>query len=390
MSSTGLKFSRVVQGALPDKPLPDGSHAGSDRKIYSIQVLRGIAALAVVFYHLGLVEKKYSPGQTLLPDGFAAGRSGVDLFFVISGFIMVLITRKNWGGKSNSAHFLVHRFARIYPNYWFYFFLTVGVTLVEPAFVNASQAGRFNFLSSFFLLPSRSLPLVMVAWSLVYELFFYLLFALLIRCRERMVIILLACWLVALVGLNLIPLKRLPPGITIMISPYSIEFIFGAFAALVIGNPQIRRIPNIVLYLSIGAALVAVPFLFPRLYGDGSFTGRRLLIQTLVFGGLYTVLVIAAATIEWKKRIHFPKGLVMLGDISFTVYLCQVLIMGATGRIWAAFLASPGWLDNVLFLLATTAVILVYSYFAHRIIEKPSYGFVVGKLLPKRKPAVSH
>jgi peptidoglycan/LPS O-acetylase OafA/YrhL len=389
-SSSAVKISRVIEGAIPDAPLPEGTSAGRQRKIDSIQLLRGVAALSVVLYHLWLLERKYSAGNTLLPDVLNAGRSGVDLFFVISGFIMVLITRKKWGGKKNSLNFLLHRWARIYPNYWFYFFLTFAVVLVQPSFVNASQGGKFNFLSSFFLYPSTSLPLVMVAWSLIYELYFYLLFSLLMRCREAVVIRLLFVWMIFLTCINLAPGLRAGPMLQVALSPYSIEFIFGALGALIIGHPFVRRLPDGILFTLVAASILAVPFLFPRLYGSGSFIGPRLLVQTLVFGGIFVVLVISLATIELKKELRFWKGLVILGDISFTVYLSQLLIMGAVGRVWSAYFMRPGsWIDNVVFMLISILAIVFYSQLAYKIIEKPSYEYIIERFVRKSKVKAS-
>ena len=127
------------------------------RKIVNIQALRGIAVLLVVAYHLTKIEAKYGHGERLLTTLATIGMSGVDLFFVISGFVMVTVTR-GWFRKDGAlAHFLYHRFKRIYPIYWFYSLLILAIFLLKPDMVNSSQGGNVNIISSFLLLPQNQL-----------------------------------------------------------------------------------------------------------------------------------------------------------------------------------------------------------------------------------------
>lgn len=84
-----------------------------------VQGLRAFAVLLVLFSHLFRIEEKYAT-QTVLPDFVLAGVSGVDLFFVISGFIMVVVTEKSRAGLRRAAQFIYRRLLRIYPVYWFY------------------------------------------------------------------------------------------------------------------------------------------------------------------------------------------------------------------------------------------------------------------------------
>ena len=132
-------------------------------KLPSLQALRGIAVLGVVAFHSLSIEQKYSGGDILLPDLLRVGQSGVDLFFVISGFVMVTVTEGRFERSSEIMWFLWGRITRIYPTYWFYFLLTAAVFLVKPNWVNSSQGHQTQLISSFLLLPSNQLPLVMIA-----------------------------------------------------------------------------------------------------------------------------------------------------------------------------------------------------------------------------------
>lgn len=110
-----------------------------NRNIEVIQALRGVAVLAVVLFHVLFVEAKYANGDLWLPHVLALGESGVDLFFVISGFIMVTITQSRFRRASEFGRFLYSRVSRIYPTYWFYFFIVLAVFMLRPQWVNASR-----------------------------------------------------------------------------------------------------------------------------------------------------------------------------------------------------------------------------------------------------------
>lgn len=150
----------------------DPAQSVKGKKIEAVQGLRGVAALAVGAIHATAIERKYSAGDVLLPEWFRFGASGVDLFFVISGFVMVTVTRGRFGRINEVLRFLWGRVTRIYPTYWFYFFITLAVLLWQPSWVDTSLPQHVNLWASFLLLPTDTLPLVMVAWSLVNELWF--------------------------------------------------------------------------------------------------------------------------------------------------------------------------------------------------------------------------
>ena len=89
----------------------------------SIQVARALAANCVLLSHLLIIEKKYGHGIILLPDSVSWGASGVDLFFVVSGFIMAMIA-----AREEARTFVMSRLTRIYPTYWFYSLAVMCVT----------------------------------------------------------------------------------------------------------------------------------------------------------------------------------------------------------------------------------------------------------------------
>ena len=338
------------------------------QKIEAIQALRGVAVLAVVAFHSLLVERKYSGGDSLMPDWFVFGESGVDLFFVISGYVMVTVTHGRFGRIKEVTRFVWGRVTRIYPTYWFYFLLTLSVLMVKPNWVNTSLGEQSNLLASFLLLPTDGLPLVMVAWSLIHELWFYLVFAVLLLLPERTLLLSLSCWAAAVVAVNLaLDLSALSPAARIMAHPYTCEFIIGSFGALLVRAEYISRVPSRLFW----AVLMAVAVCLIQA-GAAGVLGADRLNRALVLGTLYGALLAACVVLEARGSLRMPAFLRQIGDISYTVYLSHVLVLSAIGRLWVAIGPVNGLGDNVLACLAMITAVLLYGWIGYRLIEKPT------------------
>jgi peptidoglycan/LPS O-acetylase OafA/YrhL len=111
-------------------------------RIQNIQALRGGAVLMVVLFHLAGMEKEFGGGERLLPRLAGSGRAGVDLFFVVSGFIMVTVTAGAGRGLRSAGDFLYHRATRIYPVYWFYTAVLIGLHALIPAAFDPARGTR--------------------------------------------------------------------------------------------------------------------------------------------------------------------------------------------------------------------------------------------------------
>ena len=174
------------------------------QKLASIQALRAIAAFGVVACHLFGFERNYIAGPGITPAAFQYGMVGVDLYFVISGFIITLMCKGRFGRQGEAPRFLWRRFIRVYPIFLFWCLAVFAVFLLHPGMVNTSH-GRPDVLRSFLLLPQRNLPLLLVSWTLVYEAFFYVLFAGALRwLREEDLPRCLLAWAVVVVAGNLL------------------------------------------------------------------------------------------------------------------------------------------------------------------------------------------
>lgn len=338
-------------------------------RLYSLQGLRGLAVLGVVLFHMTSVELKYSGGDQLLPDWLDFFQLGVDLFFVISGFVMVIVSRGRFQSAVEGRRFLFNRVSRIYPTYWLYFFITLAVYLVQPGIVNSSHGGS-DLWRSFLLLPSDKVLLVMVAWSLVFELWFYLVFSVLLFFRERWLPWLMALWALVLLLFNSVEdWREFSPAIAVVLHPYALEFIAGAFMALFFYSRYSERIPDVLVYGVLAAVLltgIPVIGLYALFEGHG-------LSRMLVVGTVFGCLVFTLAMLERRGHVAMPKGLVLIGDMSYTVYLSHLLVLGVIGRLWQVIGGWPGTLlDNISFAALMMGAVLCYGWVGYRCFEMPA------------------
>ena len=166
-------------------------------KIQFIQAVRGFAALSVVFFHsLIFISAIDRNSSELIPNILNMGDIGVDLFFIVSGFVMVLILNVNedkFKGVSSwlSSFFLKRLWRMIFP-YWIFTALAfVGLTILASKKIIHS-----SILESLFLIPNNEPFILTVGWSLVYELYFYFLFGLMCYWKGRQGAILAALFCV--------------------------------------------------------------------------------------------------------------------------------------------------------------------------------------------------
>jgi peptidoglycan/LPS O-acetylase OafA/YrhL len=343
------------------------------KKLESIQALRGIAVLAVVAFHAMTVEHRYGGGDQLLPGLLQFGQSGVDLFFVISGFVMVTVTRGRFAGRGETGRFLWGRFSRIYPTYWFYYCLTAAVFLVRPGWVNATQGHQVDLLASFLLFPGIHLPLVMVAWSLIHELWFYLAFAVLLQLHERMLPPMLLLWAAIVILANTLqPPLRTPGAAYIALHPFTLEFISGALAALLLYR---RSAPLQGWRTVLIPALIILP---PgiALVHHFNIVNSMGLLRAATLGSLYGLLVYTAARLETFTGLQPPGVLVFFGNISYTLYLSHILVLSAIGRLWRGASPAPASLvDNAIVLPTMLLAVTGCGWLAYRLVERPALAF---------------
>lgn len=337
-------------------------------KLENIQALRGVAALMVLAAHIKGAELDYGGAGALLPHWLYMGVVGVDLFFLISGFVMAHVALDGARGPGAARRFLFNRAARIYPVYW-------AVTLL----LMLLYAGKFylfgeetpfpNPVATFLLTPSVHYPLVPVGWTLVHELYFYVVFSIFVFWRGD-ILRFLAVWCAILIAGLALGAIDAGAWAKIAFSPLTFEFVAGALIAVAIRKGVTRfALPALVAGLSIFAAQTA--FFADQLYPElvGRFAERAAL-----FTPPFALILYGAAAIERTGGKLAPAWLIKTGDASYSIYLIHVPVFLVVGKLISISVADTR-LDNVLLIAAFAAAAVAAGFALHHFAERPLLAF---------------
>lgn len=324
--------------------------------ISGIQYLRGFAALIVVIYHLSLQWRKMVPASPV----YETLQSGVDVFFLISGFVMVYST--HGGSKLPASEFMIHRIVRIVPLYWAITFATAAILIAVPSAATVVRLDGGLLAASLFFVPYANsatqdyTPLVIVGWTLNYEMLFYVVFALCIWLGRRRPAVVIFATLAVLALLPVVGLMLKPEGLaTYFTSPMLLEFAVGMVVALAFGPASRLPLLGAMFLAAIGAAWLILP---PP--GEPA-------MRVIRFGPPAVLLLLAALQggppkLRWAQR---------LGDISYSLYLSHFLLLAGFAAAWKRAYPGAGSLSHVLFFFTGTAMALVTGYLCWRWVERP-------------------
>lgn len=331
----------------------------------TIQSLRGLAALMVVLFHLRIVEAKYGGGEVLLPSSIRFADGGVDLFFVISGFVMATVASGRFGSTNNALRFLARRAWRVIPPYWFYTTIVVALMLLAPGLANGSYKEQ-SILASYLLWPHHQLPILTVGWTLVHEMYFYVVMAAAIALlHERQLPAFLMAWAAIVLGAQPLLQGGVHPVPALVFNPMTLEFIMGAWLGLVWTRlPKAAAIGCLVLgAIAFAAGLIALDRL--------GIPSQQPMLRTVLFGTSSALIVAGAASLEAHGHLTPPRWIVQIGDSSYSLYLSHVFVISAAGRAWQmTSWNAAGW-QHLLFLLATVAACVAVGLVSWRLLERP-------------------
>lgn len=278
----------------------------------SLQVYRGLAALFVVIHHNAASIRYYHNfDSSILNFAGQIGKYGVDFFFVLSGFIISYTSISKVNVKGTLEKYIKNRFLRIYVPY-----LPIGVFvyLVYMFLPSISNANReISTLTSLTLIPHGK-PALSVAWTLTFELLFYIFYSL--RFIGKNVFrISLFLWVSLIILVNLfVPETTINNGALyqLITSPYNIEFLLGVLLSYVyIKRIKINFNLNIFILLALG-----ISFLYIVGYEVNFFN----FLPNLMFS--LFVLFMMYFTVTHKKISLGSKNLFMIiGNASYSIYL---------------------------------------------------------------------
>jgi peptidoglycan/LPS O-acetylase OafA/YrhL len=307
------------------------------------------------------------------------GHVGVDVFFVISGFILTYVHFRDFDQPRTIPSYLYKRVCRIYPAL---VIMTLFVLATYGLGYKPSSEGKlapYEVLSSFLLLPQRGFPLVGVAWTLKYEILFYAVFALfLLRSWLGMIVLLLWQGACLVVELQQWPL---PFPWDFYLAPLSIEFLLGVVVALATFALQKRPRAG----FAIGAALLGllgVALLFGEdvaralrgVAAENSGKPMPTLQWLVAIGATLIVLSVNAAEISGWLRVN--RLALLLGDASYSIYLVHYAVIAFLGKTLRKLPIAWSQGQTVLAMIAMAAVATCAGVAFHRLVDKPIQRFL--------------
>jgi peptidoglycan/LPS O-acetylase OafA/YrhL len=277
----------------------------------------------------------------------------VDLFFVISGFIILFVHGRDIGQPARLSHYLSRRISRVLPLYWIALAATVAMGMAG----GRGLPETVRLVQSTLLLPGD--PVLGLAWTLQYEAVFYAVFALLILSRPAGLLV-MAAWFG---WIGLAALGTGDAGLSALHGDYALQFGLGMAAAALA-----RRLPPGMARPLAGAG--AVGFVVAMLLEAGERLDGYGIAARFAYGLPAAALILGLAGAERRQALAVPGWMRHLGGASYSLYLFQYVGMGVAWQAWRRLgleAVAPSWLC---FLVLAAAAILTGLAMA-RFVEKP-------------------
>jgi exopolysaccharide production protein ExoZ len=347
------------------KPVLDSKSS----RLLGIDYCRGIAAIGVVLFHSCIVisKEKYFGDDPL--NGMADfGGRGVDFFFVLSGFIISLIHFGDIGRKDRLPSYFLKRVTRVFP-----MMLVVSIPFMVLYFLSGlerpasdSMADRiFACVSSLLLIPSSTVPLPSVLWTLKHEMLFYYIFGLTILF-PRIGLIWFVIWMFGCViysseftGSHFLS--------DFLFSPYNLEFILGVVCGVAFRK---MTVPVPRLLLLVGLSCFIVFGIYYRRVIDSPIwiVNPTTLLQVFQFGLASTLIVIGTAQLDRMGKIPKIPFFQLIGAASYTIYLVHLPVIVVTAK-FLRFCQSVVFVSPMVAFTSVVFASLIAGILIHLLVE---------------------
>ncbi len=328
--------------------------------LHNIQILRALAAILVLLHHL--LPHYHAMGGDLYIIHILSewGFFGVDIFFVISGFIMAYSTFTKERTYQNAKTFLKHRLFRIYLGYWPFFIAMVILIYVTTP----TQIDHLDLLGSLLLINTDMFQLVLpISWSLSYELYFYFLFLFTFIFSIEKLKVIIPIFILMLLASIIYTFYHPTTPEPFFYSHFILEFFSG-----------------VILYMYKDTLLKVwlLPFIivviFVTLWYGVTYETKNGLFRILTFGTASFGMVYTALILEYSHIYYHGKYLESLGNASYTFYLSHLIILqlfyfsGLRGLFTSTHTILP-----LLGFLLVILLCIIFSLIYYKKIEKPLY-----------------
>ena len=338
--------------------------------LYPVQYLRAVAALAVFYFHLSEAFKNHSSSNGVPIEQI--GAAGVDLFFVISGFIMAMIV---WNRPTTFSGFLKDRLIRIVPLYWMLTLVVFAIAVFAPTLLGSTKADLLQLFHSLVFVPygvneSSSVPTLVVGWTLNYEMFFYCIIACFAGfAKDR--------WLIAtstfICGASLAGFFIQPSNgyVAFYLDPIILEFPMGilVFHYWRLTSNKQNKFFSGALFV---ASIIAIALLFNKDPGQYRF----------IYWGIPAALLLYAAlnVITFKSE-----GLRLLGNWSYSIYLLHVFLIMGFHKVLVPTLPTMT-IPWFLMVATVTVSLIAVSAISFYVFERPVTRWLKSKLFSGKQP----
>ncbi|MFS0735493.1 acyltransferase [Sphingomonas sp. 1P06PA] len=340
--------------------------------VWNIQILRFVAAAMVLFGHL----QHEVTQRPAMADGFQAvdlvwWAGGVDIFFVISGFIMYHIAGHEFGAPGAARKFVVRRLIRLVPPYWAFTLVALAVMALLPAQMAMNSSSLGHILASFAFLPWPNpagdyFPVLVLGWTLNYEMLFYAIFALGLLFARRIGLPLIAALLLVLAAGQMFDWWRDDWPLGAWRNTMMIEFLFGIGIAMLHERGVRLGVAGAWIVIAAGlGSLIAMP-LFGWAGGDWTW-------RFLWAGGPALLLVAGGALIRDEGRPGPVRRLFVFGgDTSYALYLSHPFVLSAAAMAAAAIGMDDAW--TYIIIAGAACLLAAAAWFV--IVERPTYRWL--------------
>lgn len=322
--------------------------------------------MLVVLFHMNIFTIPDSLGRPPLWGGLNMGYAGVEIFFVLSGFIMYYVHSGEFGRPDRFGLFVLKRVTRIYPFFWIVLSGVVLLRMIDGAALPTS----WSLFVSATLLPFQEAHILGVQWTLSFEMMFYLVFGVTLLNRYLGLAVggiwFAACATAAVAGYG-------GPGAGFLLSAYNLLFLFGLLAAYLwtrLGRGGGALLGSgALLFFGVGLS---------EAVGGVSFNKS---LRTVLYGLGAMAMIMALVSLEAKGKLRTPRWLAFLGDASYAIYLVHITAMAVIARVlqMASLDGLPSLvLGGCLFLGAVAA-----GAAAHVLLEKPLTEVIRRQTRPK-------
>lgn len=341
------------------------------QKRYSLQILRGLAAVWVVAYHLEFLSTHYfqrSLGLRLIN----AGHLGVHLFFVLSGFVIYWVHNPDAGNAPAVRSYFLKRIARIYP----LLFVLNTIKLAYMGFsgygVRANKFDLGSIVGSYLLLPTTRNFLIDVTWSLAYEMWFYLGFGVLLLLGRKFLHRVGITYGLLVVVLNLRGIPALDGMAHFVFDPRVLEFMLGCGIAAALSRPVAWPKAGAIAAGGAGVILIVA--------GVTARLDERLapLTECGYWGIAFASLLLGSLVLEKSANLSGRRFGVLLGDASYSIYLAHSLVLNAAALAVARFMPSPASASSLAALLGCGVLGILFGFACYYGIERPLHVWLRG------------